>query len=86
MGRLIFVFALIGATLACAPKPTDTGTGSDTAKVYLTSDQSYDPAKVKEYMGYFPNTNIEKYSPALGNFSGLGSANIGGKFSYTFTL
>ncbi|KAK5967743.1 hypothetical protein GCK32_018117 [Trichostrongylus colubriformis] len=88
MERLICIFALIGATLACQPvtKPTEVGRGNMTARIYLISDQSYDPAKLDEYMGYFPDTMIEEYSSLLGDFSGLRSENISGNFSYMFTL
>ncbi|VDO22099.1 unnamed protein product [Haemonchus placei] len=89
MDYLLFAFALIGSTLACqsVPKPSPKSTrGTDTAYVTIVTNQVYNPSKVSEYMGYFPQTKIEEYSYPLGDFSNLGDTDSNGYFAFTFTL
>ncbi|XGW13844.1 hypothetical protein V3C99_000274 [Haemonchus contortus] len=89
MDYLLFAFALIGSTLACQPVPHPTGPvsrGQQTADVTIVTNQAYDPSKVAQYMGYFPQTKIEEYSAPLGVFSNLGNTDSNGYFAFTFTL
>ncbi|KAK5966264.1 hypothetical protein GCK32_005002 [Trichostrongylus colubriformis] len=84
-------------TLVCAPSaraappalkaPTASrGKADETAKITLVTSLTYDPNKVNEHMHYYHAAKIQEYSKRLGDFKGMNSANIGGKFTITFTI
>ncbi|KAK6056035.1 hypothetical protein COOONC_06461 [Cooperia oncophora] len=88
MELLIFVLVVISVSQACSPvpQPIYVGRGPDTADVILVTDAVFDPAKINEYMGYWPKTLIEKYGNLLGDLTKHSWTNHNGKFAYTFTI
>ncbi|VDO80475.1 unnamed protein product [Haemonchus placei] len=54
--------ASVPIALPPAPPPAFVGRGDDTAYVAIVTDQPYDPSKVNQYMGYFPDTKVKKWA------------------------
>ncbi|KAK6014767.1 hypothetical protein OSTOST_19841 [Ostertagia ostertagi] len=88
MERFLSALIVIGVTLAChpVPEPKKHGFGNHTSEVTLVTQARYDPNLIQHFMKYFPQMDIEQRSKKLGKFTDLGSADVGGKFAFTFKL
>ncbi|KAK6042651.1 hypothetical protein COOONC_19844 [Cooperia oncophora] len=89
MELLIFVLVVIGVSQACAPAPHPIYVGRGTrygGMSVLVTDAVFDPAKINEYMGYWPKTLIPEYANLLGDLTKHSWTNHNGKFAYTFTI
>ncbi|KAK6015567.1 hypothetical protein OSTOST_19008 [Ostertagia ostertagi] len=68
------------------PEPKKHGLGNETSSVALVTQARYDPNLIQHFMNYFPQMDVEQRSKKLGKFTDLGSADVGGKFAFTFKL